>query len=474
MQAAEIVKTIFYGVDLFFLLYLVCYSTFLLLSVLVGSLSLYEQKQRQGLYNYVHHDYFLPITIIVPAYNESITIIDTVESLFDLDYRLYEIIVVDDGSSDDTAQCLIHRYHLQEIQSPIRKKIPCSPEKSIHVSYEHKVPLTLIRKENGGKGDALNMGINAAEYPYFICMDADSVLQGDALRNIIRPVLEEPDVVAVGGLIRIVNDVVIEKGKVISYKMPKKLILCMQVLEYDRTFLAARLFFDRFNGNLIISGAYGLFRKDLVIRIGGYNRETLGEDMELVVRLHAFCRANQIPYRIRYAADAICWSQAPASLKDLRQQRRRWHLGLFQSIMAHRQILFNPQYGALSFISFLYFLVYELLSPYIEVLGIFTIAVACCFNLVNVPFMVLFFGIYAAFSALMSLTAFFSRIYSMNIRLHFKDFAKAIGLCMVENVGLRMILAYTRLTAFIGYQRKKQQWGQIERSKINKEEEISG
>ena len=124
MQAAEIVKTIFYGVDLFFLLYLVCYSTFLLLSVLVGSLSLYEQKQRQGLYNYVHHDYFLPITIIVPAYNESITIIDTVESLFDLDYRLYEIIVVDDGSSDDTAQCLIHRYHLQEIQSPIRKKNP--------------------------------------------------------------------------------------------------------------------------------------------------------------------------------------------------------------------------------------------------------------------------------------------------------------------------------------------------------------
>lgn len=462
----DFVKVVYHYIDLFFILYLMGYSTFLLLSVTVGSISLFEQRRRQNMYNFIKHDFYIPITIIVPAHNEGVTVADTVTSLLSADYRLYEIIVVDDGSTDSTSQVLIDRFHMTEFKRPIRKKIPCQPEESIHVTYSYKVPVTLIRKKNGGKSDALNMGINASEYPYFICMDADSILQADALENIARPFLEQRDVIACGGLVRVVNDLVVEKGRIVDYKLPKNILLCMQVLEYDRTFLASRLLFDKFNGNLIISGAFGLFRKDMVIAVGGYDTDTMGEDMELVVRLHAFCRSNRIPYQIRYAADAICWSQVPSTLKDLKKQRRRWQIGLFQSISKHRQLLFNPVHGLLSFVSFLYFLIYELLSPYIEVFGILTILVAMYFNLINVPYMILFFAIYAVFGAVMSLTAFFSRIHAMRIKLRAKDIFKAIGLCMFENVGLRAILAFTRLTAFVGYRKNKLHWGRIQRTSI--------
>lgn len=463
----DLMQRIYYYIEWFFLAYLTGYAVFLLLSVTVGAVSLYDQKRRETLYNYIEHDFFVPISIIVPAYNESVTIVDTVHSLLRLEYQLYEIIVVDDGSKDDTAQRLIDEFSLQPISMPMRRKIDCKKEKSVHISYEKKVPITLIRKENGGKADALNMGINAADYPYFVCIDADSMLQADALKNIARPVLEEQNVIAVGGLVRIVNDLTMKNGRIVDYRLPKNLLLCMQILEYDRTFLASRLLFDKFNGNLIISGAFGLFKKEMVIAVGGYAKDSMGEDMELVVRLHAFSRANEIPYKIGYAANAVCWSQAPATIRDLKKQRRRWHIGLFQSISQHRQMLFNPVYGLLSFISFLYFVVYELLSPYIEIFGLLTILVAIQYHLINVPYMVVFFGLYAVFGAVMSLTAFFSRIHAMSIRLRAVDVCKAILLCTIENVGLRMIMMFTRLTAFVGYRKKHKEWGEIERLKMN-------
>ncbi|MEM1483518.1 glycosyltransferase [Oscillospiraceae bacterium PP1C4] len=464
----ELAKQIYEYIEAFFIAYLIGYSIFLLLSVTVGSITLYEQKRKQVLYNYIKHEFYIPISVIVPAHNENITVIDTILSLLELQYRLYEIIVVDDGSEDNTSDCIIEFFKMQQIRRPICKKIPCKNEEFIYVSYSYKVPITLIRKENGGKSDALNMGINASEYPYFVCMDADSMLQSDSLENIARPFLEQSDVIACGGLVRIINDLTIKDGKILDYKLPKSILLCMQILEYDRTFLASRLLFDKFNGNLIVSGAFGLFRKDMVIAVGGYDINTMGEDMELIVRLHAFARANELPYRIRYAANAVCWSQAPHTLHDLKKQRRRWHIGLFQSITKHRQMLFNPVYGMLSFISFIYFLLYELFSPYIELFGLISILLAMFFNLINVPFMILFFGIYALFGSIMSLTAFFSRIHAMNIKLKVGDVFKAISLCVIENVGLRSIMAFTRLTAFIGYKNKKLKWGKIKRQKMNR------
>ena len=355
---------------------------------------------------------------------------------------------------------------MRKIDRPIQRRIHCQPQEAVYETRSHKVPITLIRKRNGGKADALNMGINASNFPYFLCIDADSVLQSDSLEKIVRPILESDHVIAVGGTVRPCNGAEIEQGHVIRYRMPDNLIACMQVLEYDRSFLASRILFDQFNGNIIISGAFGLFQKNLVIDAGGYDHNTMGEDMELVVKLHVFCREHNLPYRIRYATDAICWTQVPERLRDLCKQRRRWHIGLFQSMMKHRNILANPKYGAVSFISYFYFLIYELYSPYIEIFGIFATLLAFAVDLINVPFMILFFGIYVVYSAVLSLSAFFARIHTVDMKLHLTDVCKALGLCVVELSCLRFILAWVRITALIGYRQKKDDWGKIERQKI--------
>lgn len=463
----EILKVFLDWVGYFFIAYLIGYSTFLFISVIVGSLELYKIHRREMMKNILPQDYHVPITIVVPAYNEEITVVETVKSLLSLEYRAYEIIVVDDGSSDDTSKKLIEAFDMRLVQRPIRRQIECQPEEFVYESRAQKVSLTLIRKRNGGKADSLNMGINAANFPYFICMDADSVLQYDSLRKIAQPVLEHDNVVAVGGMVRISNDAVLENGMVKKYRMPHSILASMQVLEYDRSFLASRILFDKFNGSLIISGAFGLFKKDTVIAAGGYNHNTMGEDMELVVKLHDYCTMNNMDYSIKYASDAVCWTQAPERLRDLCKQRKRWHLGLFQSMTAHRRMFFNPKFGAVSFVSYLYFLIYELLSPFIEIFGVFTMGLAWAIDLLNVRFMALFFMIYAVFSAVLSLSAFFSRIYTTNMKLSPGDSFKAILLCFIELTCLRFILAWVRSTAFIGYRKKKLSWGRIERKKIN-------
>lgn len=462
-----ILKVFLDWVRYFFIAYLIGYSTFLFVSVVVGSFELYKIHRREIMKNILPSDYHVPITIIVPAYNEEVTVAETVKSLLALEYRSYEIIVVDDGSKDNTSQKLIDAFNMHLVHRPIRRQIECQPEEFIYESRAHKVPLTLIRKKNGGKADSLNMGINASNFPYFICIDADSVLQYDSLRKIAQPVLEYDNIVAVGGMIRISNDAVLVNGRVKKYKMPYNILASMQVLEYDRSFLASRILFDKFNGSLIISGAFGLFKKDVVIASGGYNHNTMGEDMELVVRLHEYCTVNNITYNIKYVSDAVCWTQAPEKLRDLCKQRKRWHIGLFQSMYAHRNMFFNYKFGALSFISYLYFLIYELLSPFIEIFGVFTMILAWAIDLLNVRFMALFFMIYAVFSAILSLSAFFSRIYTTNMKLSIGDSIKAVFLCFFELTCLRFVLAWVRSTAFIGYRKKRMSWGRIERKKIN-------
>ncbi|WP_297211173.1 glycosyltransferase family 2 protein [uncultured Flavonifractor sp.] len=467
MDTIDAFKLFFDYVGAFFILYMIGYASFLFLAVAVGSSTLYQLKRRSGLKNELPQEYYVPVTIVVPAYNEEITIAATIRSLLCLDYKIYEIVIVDDGSTDHTVQVLLDTFHMKQVPRPLHRMVPCKPERAIYEASGFKVPISLICKKNGGKADALNMGINASRYPYFVCMDADSVLQHDSLEKIVRPVLEEGNVVAVGGAVRPCNGTEIENGRVVAYHLPNRLLPCMQVLEYDRSFLAARILFDKFNGSIIISGAFGLFKKSVVVDAGGYDTTTMGEDMELVVKLHVFCREHGIPYRIRYATDAICWTQAPESLRDLRKQRRRWHIGLFQSMSRHRRILANPKYGLVGFISYLYFLIYELFSPYIEIFGVITVILAFFLDLINIPFMIMFFFIYVLYSAILSLTAFFARIHTIDLKLSLSDVAKAIGLCALEVSCLRFIMAWVRATALIGYRANRQSWGKSQRKKIH-------
>ena len=460
------VQAFLWVVGAFFVLYLIGYATFLFLSVSVGASVLNRRKREERYRSHIAQDCYVPVSIIVPAHNEGVTIVESVKSLMTLDYKLYEVIVVDDGSQDDTPQKVIEAFGLERVDMPIRAVLETQPVRDVWMGMVGGLPLVLVCKENGGKSDALNVGINAARYPYFVCIDADSMLQRDSLREIVAPVIEDDTVVAVGGLVRPANGIKMEGGRVQSYSLPHKVIPAMQVLEYDRSFLSARILLDQFNGNLIISGAFGLFRKDLVIAMGGYDAHTVGEDMELVTRLHVFCRGNKIPYRIRYAPDAICWSQAPETLRDLIKQRRRWHTGLFESMRKHGKLFANFGYGPVAVLSYTYFLIYELLQPVIELFGLATVAIAFAFNFINVPFMVMFFLIYALFGATMSLTAFISRAQTRDLTLSAADVARAVLLSVFEITVLRFVLDVTRMRASLVRRGAPMHWETVTRKKL--------
>lgn len=284
-------------------------------SIILGSVSIYERKRKKELNNIINYDKDLKISIIVPAYNEEITIIETIESLVNVNYKDYEIIIVDDESKDNTSEKVIKHCNLQKIERFIINKIKTKPIKSIYEGVYKDVPIILVKKENGGKADSLNVGVNVSDYPWFICIDADSILQEDALQKIVQPIIEDTRVIALGGAIMINNGAIIENGKVKRYDMPKSILASLQAIEYNRTFLASRIMFDKLNANLIISGAFGAFRKDVVIATGGYEPSTRGEDMELVIKLHRFCIDNKIDYIMKYVPDTICWTQAPEKLR---------------------------------------------------------------------------------------------------------------------------------------------------------------
>ena len=447
--------------------YLVLYSTFLFVAVLISASILYYRNKKVRFQNVTNHKYHIPVTIVVPAYNEEVTVVETVKSLLMLDYQSYEIIVVDDGSKDRTTAVLREAFDMRRVRRPIRKQVPCRDAEAIYECFTEKVPLVLVRKVNGGKADALNMGINAARFPYFICMDADSVLQADSLIKITAPILSDENTIAVGGVVRPCNDVELENGWVKRYQLPKNPLACMQVIEYDRSFLASRILFDQFNGSLIISGAFGLFKKDVIIAVGGYDTKTMGEDMELVVDLHKYCTTNKKPYAIKYATDAVCWTQAPERLRDLMKQRKRWHLGLFQTLIKHRSMAFDFRSGPVSFVSYAYFFLYEFLSPFIEAFGILVTALAVAVKLVNWQFMLGFMLLYSLFGAVLSLVAFFARTQTTEVTLSARDVGKALLMCLFEITVMHFVLTYTRATAFIGYRKKKLHWGRIERKKIN-------
>ncbi|GEM01040.1 Glycosyltransferase, catalytic subunit of cellulose synthase and poly-beta-1,6-N-acetylglucosamine synthase [Halolactibacillus halophilus] len=460
-----IVQQFMNGIALFFIGYMILYTTYLFLSVLFGAIRLYDKDRMMRLNNELKHDYYLPVSVIMPAYNEEVTIVDSVKSLLNLDYKLFEIIIVDDGSSDETTDELLRAFRFHQTDRPIQTKIPT---KAIDVVYEAKIngiKIMFIRKENGGKGDALNVGINASRYPYFVTLDADSLLQKNALEKIIQPVLADERVIAVGGMIRIAQCVKMTDGQVLDYHMPWQPIIGMQVVEYDRSFLASRILLDQFSGNLIISGAFGLFKKSVVLSAGGYQINTIGEDMELVMRLHTFMLNNNRPYKVKYQPEAICWSQAPGSVQDIMRQRRRWYLGLFQSLTAYPEMLTRFLKKPVGFISYIYYWVFELLAPFIEVFGIVTIALASVFGLLNVPYMIELFFIYTGFGVILSLTAFFQRVFTQGLKLHVLDIIKAFIMVVFENAIYRYILSFVRVTAFIGYRKKGKRWGSIKRVK---------
>ncbi len=452
-------------INLFFMYYIFIYAVILFISTVYSIIELYEFNLKKRFENIINiHDKknYTPVSILVPAYNEEKTILKCIESLLSLDYPEYEIIIVNDGSKDETLEVLIDRFNLKKVQRPIRKLINCKKVIEVYEGVK-KVNITLINKENGGKADALNMGINASSYPLFLTLDADSILQRDSLSNIVNPFIENKNTIAVGGNVKISNNVLLENGMVKKNSLPKKWLIIFQIIEYYRVFLTTRVWFNKFNGNLIISGAFGLFKKKDVINVGGYNASNIGEDMELVMKLHSFNKKNESKYNIQYTPNAICWSQAPEKIKDLKSQRKRWHMGLMQSLFEHKYILLNVKYGVVGVFSFLYYFVYEMLSCFIEVCGVVFVIISYFTGFINLKFFITFMFIYIFYSSLISITTIFLEEYFFNTNLRIDNKIKLILFSFLEAFGYRQVCSLFRIVAIFTYRTKKNHWGNIER-----------
>lgn len=463
--------------NMFFMYYVFIYALIFFISTIFSVLELNEDKRKRRYLNALSinsKDNYVPVSILVPAYNEEETVSDCINSLMYLDYPEYEIIVIDDGSNDNTSKVVIENFNLKKIARPIRRLVKCKNEEFVYKGkLKNSIKLTLVRKENGGKADALNMGINISKYPLFASLDADSILQRDSIRNISIPFIEDDETIAVGGNIKVANQVVLDKGNVVKILPPKKLLTIFQTIEYYRVFLTTRVWFNRFNGNLIISGAFGLFKKSAAINIGGYDTDTVGEDMDLVVKLHSFYRKNKIPYSIKYAHNAICWSQVPESLKDLKGQRRRWHIGLITSLVNHKYIFLNPKYGVVGIFSFLYFVVYELFSCIIDILGLIIVLISYFSGLLNIEFLFTFLIIYILYGIVVSITSVMLENYTSKHISSIGTLLKLIIFSIIESFGYRQLCSWYRITGFIGYRKRKHQWSKINRKKQNRVNEIN-
>lgn len=404
-----------------------------------------------------------PVSILVPAYNEEVTIKDSVMSFLNLDYPEYEVIVINDGSKDATLNVLIESFELIVTNQPIRQQLTTKKVRGVYRSYRYPY-LIVIDKENGGKSDALNAGINLSGYPYYCGVDADSILEHDALLKTMSPFFEgADDIVACGGIVRIANGCTIKDGRVISVGLPKNKLALFQVIEYLRSFLMGRLGLSSMNNLLIISGAFGIFRKKEIIAIGGYNTTTVGEDMELVIRLQKYLYDNKQKSKVLFIPDPVCWTEAPESFKILYRQRKRWNKGLFQSLSLHRKLIFNPRYKSMGLVAMPYFLFVELLGPVVELIGYIFLFIGLYLGIVNIPFAILFIIVTLLFGIFLSLGSVLLEEWGLKRYPNVKDLLKLSLYSILENFWYRQLNAIWRTWSFFGNFKKDKSWGDMQR-----------
>ncbi|MFH1620228.1 MAG: glycosyltransferase family 2 protein [bacterium] len=407
-----------------------------------------------------------PVSILAPAFNEEKNIVASVRSLLNLNYGQYEVIVINDGSKDSTLETLSREFSLRKTARDYHPQLPSKEIRTIYRSRKDP-KLIVVDKDNGGKADSLNAGINVSSYPLFCCIDADSVLEPDSLLLIVHPFMEAySQVVASGGLIRVANGCRLENGKVAQINTPASWLANFQIVEYFRAFLSGRMGLSMLNCLLVISGAFGLFKKEPVIEAGGYRTDIVGEDMELVIRLHHNMRKLGKTAKICFVPDPVCWTEVPENLKMLSRQRNRWQRGLAESLTLHAGMLFNPRYGTVGLIAMPYFFFMEFLSPVIELVGYIIFAVAFTRGAVDIYAVLafLFFAIF--FGIILSLLALLLEEITFRRYPRIKDLSKLILSTILENFGYRQYIALVRGKGIIDWLRGNKKWGEMERKGI--------
>lgn len=409
-------------------------------------------------------DVMPPISLIVPAYNEESTIINSIQALLSLDYPEYEIIVINDGSSDSTFNKIIDYFELKPFPEAYRERLKTQPIREFYTNKQY-YKLRFVDKENGGKADAINVGINASRYPLFCTVDADSILQHNSLQRIVQPFIDEPTTVASGGTVRVVNGCSVQKGFMYKAGLPNNYLALFQIVEYMRAFLFGRLGWSPMNALLIISGAFGLFHKETVVSVGGYSADTIGEDMELVVRLHRLLRKRNQKYRITFVPDPICWTEAPENIRVLQHQRIRWQRGLAESLFKNIGLLFHPKSGPVGFLAFPFMMIFEWFWPVIETFGYAIIIIGFATDFINLQAFLVLMGIAIGFGILLSATALLLEEMSFHIYQRPIELFRLLLAVIVENFGYRQLNSVWRLIGLLQWLvGKKATWGEMTRS----------
>ncbi len=407
----------------------------------------------------------LPVSVLVSAYNEERVIVRTVRSTLAVNYPFFDVIVINDGSTDGTLATLVETFRLQKIDRAYRNVLKTAPVRGFY--YNPEIPnLLVVDKEKSGKADSLNCGINISRSPYFCTVDADSVLEENALVKLMAPTLESTvPVIACGGVIRALNGIRMENGSIRAIDLPKSSIAMFQIVEYLRAFLFGRVGLDAMNGILILSGAFSLFRKATVVEVGGYRPKNVTEDMELITRLHRHAIETNAPYAIKFISDPVCWTEVPENLKMLGRQRRRWHLGLMQTIIQNRHALLNPRYGRFGSVVLPYYLIVELLSPVVEILGYVAVVISYLLGMLSLDFMLLFLSLAVFYGIFLSTASIYLEEVTYRRYPRWSHLLRLLIYGVMENFGYRQINSFWRFQAFLKYLIGMRKWEYVEKGR---------
>jgi biofilm PGA synthesis N-glycosyltransferase PgaC len=411
------------------------------------------------------------LSLIAPAYNEGLTIEENVKSLLSLNYNNFEVIVVNDGSKDNSMEILLRIYDLEPVDYPYVKQIPTKEIKAIYTSRNKAYKrLIVVDKFNGGKADALNVGINVSSHPHIICIDVDCILERDALLKLAKPHLERTNkrVIAIGGVVRIANSCVVRGGKIIEINAPDKLLPRIQVLEYLRAFLLGRMAWSKLDGLLLISGAFGMFDKEIAIKAGGYNHKTVGEDMELVVRMRRYMIEKKQKYTVAYIPDPLCWTEAPDNFNFFRKQRSRWTRGTMETLWIHRKMFLNPRYKVLGLLSVPYWTIFEYLAPLIEFTGLLITVFFIFLGILSWKyFLLLFFFVYT-FAVMFSSIALLAEEYTYHQYPKVQDFGRLLMGAVLEPFYFHPFTVYAAIRGNWEKIRGNKGWGDMVRTGFDK------
>ena len=402
------------------------------------------------------------VSIIVPAYNEAVSIVDSLRSLLTLRYPYYEVVLINDGSKDDTLQRLISAYDLYEVPPAVMRRLRTKRVKAYYRSRTW-TKLLVVDKENGGKADSLNVALDASRFPFVLACDADTLIEPDALLRLTRPFLFDRKIAAVGGTIRVVNSCTVKDGRVTDARVDSRWLPGIQTVEYLRAFLFGRLGWNLLGGNLNISGAFGLFRRDFLTEILGYATSTVTEDFEVSVRLQRYLKERHANAEVTFIPDPVAWTEVPTSVAVLGRQRERWHRGLIATLVTHRHVIFNPRYGATGMIAMPYYVFAEMLAPLVEAIGLVLTVFGTVFGFLAPAYAVAFFLVTYLYGTALSLAAILMEESSFHRYRRPMDSLRLAWFAFIEPLGYRQMTVWFRLKAFVRYLRGDHSWGKMQR-----------